>query len=74
MSFFSPHLARGKYEINQAALKEWQKEKHLDRARSSRLRKFIGILELCNLKQGAFLSTIDYLLSAQKEYLETRQK
>jgi DNA-directed RNA polymerase specialized sigma54-like protein len=72
ISFFSPHLARGMYEVNHAALRRWQKDRKLDRAESARLRKFIGLLELSNLKQGAFWRVIELLLEQQKEYLLTR--
>jgi Sigma-54, DNA binding domain len=71
ISFFSPHLARGRYEINRDALKHWKKTKKLDRIESARLRKFVGLLELSNLKQGAFLRVVEYLLNAQQEYLDS---
>jgi hypothetical protein len=74
MSYFSPHLARGMYEVNHAALKRWQKDRKLDRTEASRLRKFIGLLELSNLKQGAFSRVIDLLLEEQKDYLLTRDE
>jgi DNA-directed RNA polymerase specialized sigma54-like protein len=72
ISFFSPHLARGMYEVNHAALRRWQKDRKLDRDQASKLRKYIGLLELSNLKQGAFWRVIDLLLETQKEYLNTR--
>jgi DNA-directed RNA polymerase specialized sigma54-like protein len=72
MAFFSPHLARGMYAIDRLALRRWQKSKKLDRPTASRLRRYVGLLELSNLKQGAFWRVIDYLLVAQKEYLTTR--
>jgi hypothetical protein len=72
VAFYSPHLARGLYEINHDALKKWQKEKSLDRTDSARIRRFLGILELSNLKQGAFWRVIEYLLVAQKDYLDTQ--
>lgn len=71
ISFFSPHLARGMYEIDRDALRRWQKNKKLDRQAAARLRKYIGVLELSNLKQGSFWRVIDHLLKAQSEYLET---
>lgn len=74
ISFFSPHLARGMYEVNHAALRRWQKDRKLDRADAARLRRFIGILELSNLKQGAFWRVIDLLLEQQKEFLLTRDE
>ncbi len=72
MSFFSPHLARGMYTIDYDALRRWQKEKHLDRQSAARLRKFMGLLEISNLRQGAFWRVIDYVLKAQREYLATK--
>ncbi len=72
IAFFSPHLARGMYEIDRDALRRWQRSKKLDRAAAARLRKYVGILELSNMKQGAFWRVIDYLLKAQKEYFETQ--
>ncbi|OVE76965.1 hypothetical protein BVX98_03955 [bacterium F11] len=74
MSFFSPHLARGQYEINHEALKNWQKQRKLNRQSSSRIRKFIGVLELSNLKQGAFWRVMEYLLVLQQKYFETRDE
>lgn len=72
ISFFSPHLARGMYTIDYDALRRWQKEKHLDRQAAARLRKFMGLLEVSNLRQGAFWRVIDYLLRAQKDYLTSQ--
>ncbi len=72
ISYFSPHLARGMYEVNHAALKRWQKDRKLNRAEASRLRKFVGLLELSNLKQGAFSRVMDLLLEEQKDFLLTR--
>lgn len=72
LSFFSPHLARGVYEINHDAFKKWQKEKQVSRVDAARLRKFLGLLELSNLKQGAFWRVMEYLLVAQKDYLDTK--
>lgn len=74
INFFSPHLARGMYEVNHAALRRWQKEKKMDRAMASKLRKYIGLLELSNLKQGAFWRVIEFLLDAQKKYLLSRDE
>jgi hypothetical protein len=72
ISFFSPHLARGMYEIDRDALRRWQKTKKLDRAAASRLRKYVGLLDLSNMKQGAFWRVVDYLLKEQIPYFETR--
>lgn len=72
IAFFSPHLARGMYEIDHSTLRRWQKNKRLDRPSAARLRRYIGLLELSNLKQGAFWRVIDYLLQVQKDYLDTR--
>lgn len=72
ISYFSPHLARGLYEINHTALKWWQKQKGLSREDAAKLRRYIGLLELSNLKQGAFWRVIDFLLTAQKDYFITR--
>lgn len=72
MSFFSPHLARGRYEINHDAFKNWKKEKKIGRPDATKLRKFLGLLELSNLKQGAFMRVIEYMLDAQKDYLRTQ--
>ncbi len=74
MSFFSPHWARGLYDIDHDALPRWQKSKKLNREQAARLRRFIGVLELSNLKQGAFWRVIDHLLKAQKDYLTTRDE
>jgi len=71
IAFFSPHLARGLYEIDRDALRRWQKGKKLDRPSAARLRKYVGILELSNLKQGSFWRVIDHLLKVQKDYLAT---
>jgi hypothetical protein len=72
MSYNFPHLARGLYDINTAALKKWQKTKGLDREQASKLRKYIGLLELSNLRQGAFWRVVEYLLRIQKEYFDTQ--
>lgn len=72
MAFFSPHLARGQYEINQAALKLWQRDKKLNRIDAARIRKFVGVLEMSNLKQGAFWRTLDYLMVLQKDYFDSQ--
>lgn len=72
ISFFSPHLARGLYEIDHNALRRWQKNKKLDRQAAARLKKFVGVLELSNLKEGAFWRVIDFLLKAQKDFFETK--
>ncbi len=74
ISFFSPHLARGMYEINRDAIRRWQKTRGLDRTDAARLKRYIGVLELSNMKQGAFWRTVDYLLQAQKQYFETRDE
>jgi DNA-directed RNA polymerase specialized sigma54-like protein len=74
ISFFSPHLARGMYTIDYDALRRWQKEKHLDRPAAARLRKFMGLLEISNLRQGAFWRVIDYVLKAQKDYFATKDE
>ena len=74
VSFFSPHMARGQYEINRDALKNWQKRKKLNRQEAARIRKYVGLLELSNLKQGAFWRVMEYLLVLQQEYLETQDK
>jgi len=71
ISFFSPHMARGTYEINHAALRSWQKNKKLDRQAAARLRRYIGILELSNMKQGAFFQVFNYILQAQKAFLSS---
>ena len=72
MAYFSPHLARGLYDIDRDALRRWQKSKKMDRSSASRLRKYVGLLELSNLKQGAFWRVIDHLLKAQKDYFENQ--
>ncbi len=72
ISFFSPHLARGTYEIDHGALRRWQRQKGLDRQGAAKLRKFIGLLELSNMKQGAFWRVIDHLLKIQKDYFDTK--
>jgi DNA-directed RNA polymerase specialized sigma54-like protein len=72
IAFFSPHLARGTYEINHLALRSWQREKKLDRNEASRLRRYVGLLEMANLKQGAFTRVLDYLLLAQRKYFDTQ--
>lgn len=72
MAFFSPHLARGTYEIDQSALHRWQKNRKFDRQESARVKKYVSFLQLSNLKQGAFWRVIDFLLEAQKGYLGTR--
>lgn len=72
MSFYSPHLARGRYEVNLPELKKWWKQKQLGKEDIAKLRKFVNLLDLCNIKQGAFISAIDYLLTAQKEYFDTQ--
>lgn len=74
ISFFSPHLARGLYDIDRDALRRWQKSKKLNREQAARLRRYIGVLELSNLKQGAFWRVVDHLLKAQKEYFLTRDE
>ena len=72
MSFFSPHLARGMYEIDRNALRRWQKSRKLDRASASRMKKFVGLLELSNMKQGAFWRVIDLLLKVHRPFFETQ--
>lgn len=72
IAYFSPHLARGLYDIDRNALRRWQKNKKLDRDSAARLRKYVGLLELSNLKQGAFWRVIDHLLKAQITYFETQ--
>ncbi|MFN0117980.1 MAG: hypothetical protein ACKVQC_06810 [Elusimicrobiota bacterium] len=74
MSFFSPHLARGMYEIDRDALKRWQKNKGLNRSEAARLRKYIGVLELSNMKQGAFWQVTDFILKAQKAYFDSKDE
>ena len=74
MAFFSPHLARGQYDINHDALKNWQKKKGLNREEASKIRKFVGLLELSNLKQGAFWRVMEYLLVLHHEYFETKDE
>jgi len=72
ISFFSPHLARGRYEVNREELKKWIKERKLEKDQVAQLRKFVGIIDLLNLKQGAFMSCMEYVLGAQKEYFDTQ--
>lgn len=72
MAYFSPHLARGLYEIDRQALRLWQKSKKLDRNGAARLKKYVGLLEMSNLRQGAFWRVMDYLLKVQKPFLECR--
>ena len=72
MSYFSPHLARGMYEIDRNALRRWQKNRKLDRQAAARLKKYVGLLELSNMKQGAFWRVIDLLLKMHRPYFETR--
>lgn len=74
IAYYSPHLARGLYDIDRDALRRWQKSQKMDRPSAARLRKYIGLLELSNLKQGAFWRVIDFLLKAQKEYFETNDR
>ncbi|MCG3204182.1 MAG: hypothetical protein KCHDKBKB_00888 [Elusimicrobia bacterium] len=71
ISYYSPHMARGLYDIDRGALRRWQKAQKMDRSAAAKLRKYIGLLELANLKQGAFWRVIDHLLKAQKSYFET---
>jgi DNA-directed RNA polymerase specialized sigma54-like protein len=72
MSFFSPHLARGMYEIDRNALRRWQKGRRLDRTSAAKLKKYVGLLELSNMKQGAFWRVIDLLLKLHKPYFDTQ--
>lgn len=72
LSYFSPHLARGLYEIDGEMLKKWQKDKKLDRTQSSKIRRYVGLLELSNLKQGAFWRVMEYVLRIQKDYFDTQ--
>lgn len=74
VSFFSPHLARGQYEINREGVKNWQKKRKLNRQEAAKIRRYIGILELSNLKQGAFWRVMEYLLVLQKDYLDTQDE
>ena len=72
IAYFSPHLARGLYELNWEGVRLWQKGKKFDRQSAARVKKLVGLLELSNMRRGAFWRVVDYLLREQKPYLESR--
>lgn len=74
LSFFSPHLARGLYEIDRARLREWQAQRGLSRDAAARLRRLLGVMELANMKTGAFWRVIDRLLSLNRAYFDSQDE
>lgn len=71
-TFFSPHLARGLYDIDRPRLREWQAQRGLGRDAAARLRRIVGLMELSNMKQGAFWRVLERLLAHNRAFFETR--
>jgi hypothetical protein len=74
LSFFSPHLARGLYEIDRARLKEWQAQRGLTRDAAARLRRLLGVMELANMKTGAFWRVAERLLQLNRAYFDSQDE
>ncbi len=72
VSFYFPHLVRGLFEIDRPRLKEWQSGRGLGKEDASRLRRLVGLMELSNMKQGAFWRVLERLMVLNRDYFETR--
>ncbi|MBV9080619.1 MAG: hypothetical protein JO102_05820 [Elusimicrobia bacterium] len=67
----SPLIARGLYELDNAAVRRWLRAKELDRDAVRRLNGHLGLIDLVNLKHGAFWRLVEVLLEANRVYFET---
>ena len=73
IALFSPHLARGRYQVNEAALKGWLKDSS-GRSEKSRARKLMDQIRLVNIRQSAFFRVLSRAVDLQKNYLDSRDE
>ena len=70
IAFFSPHLARGRYRVNEAALKVWLKDQPL----GLQARKLLEKIRLINIRHSAFFRILSKVVDSQKSYLDSRDE
>lgn len=72
--FFSPHWARGLYQIRYDILERWKEEGRLEADDRRRLPHLLKRLETLNLRQSTLFRILESLSKLQTEYLRTRRE
>lgn len=70
----APHLARGRYNINREALKEWIEKDLLTPKEKKRLKELLSRIELVNLRQDTLQRILEALIEIQAPYLQNGKK
>lgn len=71
--FFSPHWARGMYQIRYDLLEDWKQGDRLSGDEKRRLRHLLKRLEIVNLRQNTLFRIIESLTKLQAEFLRSRK-
>jgi hypothetical protein len=74
VAFFSPHLARGRYRVNETAIKSWLRDQFPKRSQGLQARKLLEKVRLINIRHSAFFRILSKAVDSQKNYLDTRDE
>jgi AraC-like DNA-binding protein len=74
VAFFSPHLVRGRYQVNEAGLREWRKDQPPEKLRKSHLQKLLEKIRLVNIRHSAFFRILSRAVDLQKDYLDSQDE
>ncbi|MBI3549043.1 MAG: hypothetical protein HY078_08395 [Elusimicrobia bacterium] len=70
--FFSPHWARGYYQIRYDSIEEWKRSGQLTADQRRRLPHFLKRLETINLRQNTIYRILESATKLQAEYLKSK--
>ncbi|MBI4376867.1 MAG: hypothetical protein HY549_10515 [Elusimicrobia bacterium] len=72
--FFSPHWARGLYNIRYEKLEQWKRDGMFQPAEMRRLPHLLKRMETVNLRQNTLYRVMETVTKLQAEFLKTRRK
>ncbi|HVE13329.1 MAG TPA: hypothetical protein VNI01_08050 [Elusimicrobiota bacterium] len=72
--FYSPHWARGMYQIRYDTVEQWKRQGRFDGMERRRLRHLLKRLEIVNLRQNTLFRILESLTKLQAEFLTTRRE
>lgn len=74
LSLTLPHLARGRYRVNQEALAQWLHDKVLNREEKKRLKKILESIEFANIRQNTLMRILEAISEKQSSYIASGEK
>lgn len=72
--FFSPHWARGVYQIRYDLIEDWKKRKLLDGQERKRLRHLLKRMEIVNLRQNTLFRILETVTKLHGDYMRSRRE